>query len=292
MKAPVKSTLKLLGKYLCLLLFVVTMDNSALAKENIGTEEHKELIKHRVENLDDRLNYRYTSEVDSFIQIYYRQRISVITKGLRRSETYFPFIDSVLVAHNIPWKLRYIAVIESLLDPKAVSPAGATGMWQFMPGTAKMYGLEVSDEKDERLDYKKSTIAAAHYLKDLKDQFGDWFLAMAAYNNGPGNIRSHIRRADGNYAFHKIKRFLPKETYEYIPKFTAVSYLMEFAPEYKLVPRRPNVHLLASLPTKYTSIDNTTDVASVEISESHRMMSRSKSILNRVWNAVINVFAG
>lgn len=284
MKAPLNTNQALLCKALCLFFFFLVGVKYTSASENFNSENHKELIKHRVENLDDRLNYRFTAEVDSFVQIYYQQRISVVTKSLRRSETYFPYIDSVFVAHNIPWKLRYIAVIESVLDPNAVSHAGATGMWQFMPGTARMYGLKVNDEMDERLDYKKSTIAAARYLKDLKDQFGDWFLAMAAYNCGPGNIRSHIRRADGNYCFHKIKRTLSQETYEYIPKFTAISYLMEYAPEYKLVPRRPDVDLIGELPCKDLS-GLCTDSTAVSIASEYEPSQLPQSRLEIIWQS-------
>jgi len=286
MKAPMNTNWAQLCKILCLYLFLLAGINTVTANENVNSEEHKELIKHRVENLDDRLNYHFTAEVDSFVQIYYHQRISVITKSLRRSETYFPYIDSVLVAHNIPWKLRYIAVIESVLDPSAVSPAGATGMWQFMPGTARMYGLQVNDEIDERLDYKKSTIAAARYLKDLKDQFGDWFLAMAAYNCGPGNIRSHIRRADGNYCFQKIKQTLPQETYEYVPKFTAISYLMEYAPEYKLVPRRPDVDLVGEMPCKNLSDVCTDTSLEVTLASDRKSEELPKSRLEQIWESI------
>jgi len=285
MKAPIHTLQRMLLRLICFIL-ILTSCSVLSAGVDFKSDEHKEIIRHRVENLDDRLNYCFNAEVDSFVQIYYNQRISVITKSLRRSETYFPYIDSVLVAHNIPWKLRYIAVIESLLDPEAVSPVGATGMWQFMPGTARMYGLEVSDDVDERLDYKKSTIAAVYYLKDLKDQFGDWFLAMAAYNCGPGNIRTHIRRSNGNYCFQKIKHRLPQETYEYVPKFTAISYLMEYAPEYKLVPRRPDVDLIESLPIRNTSMDHETEMASIEISAANKQDLEASSFLSKFWNTL------
>ncbi len=291
MKAPLSKLQQLLRQLAYLLcLAASTLCLSAGedfgAKEYFSTDEHKEIIRYRIENLDDRVKYHFNAEVDSFVQIYFKQRISVITKGLRRSETYWPYIDSVFVAHNIPWKLRYVAVVESLLDPKAVSSAGATGMWQFMPATARQYGLRVDDEVDDRLDYKKSTVAAARYLKDLKNQFGDWFLAMAAYNCGPGNIRSYIRRCGGNYDFQKIKHKLPKETFEYIPKFTAISYLMEYAPEYKLVPRRPSVDLIENLPAT-----NTLDVAyntstEVKLEAEPIALEQNSSRLRKIWDSI------
>jgi len=300
MKAP--NTFKLLPKVCTLLFGIVMCALTVNGNESFYSDDHKEVIRHRVDNLDDRLKYHFTSEVDSFINIYYTKRISVVTKGLRRSETYFPYIDSVFVAHNIPYKLRYLAVVESLMDPKAVSHAGATGMWQFMPGTGKMYGLKVTDEVDERLDYKKSTVAAANYLKDLKDQFGDWLLAMAAYNCGPGNIRSFIRRSKGNYNYEKIKHRLPKETFEYIPKFTAISYLMEYAPEYKLVPRRPSVKLLNTLPHRSTfkSVDSLeekkTETAEVELETEPCIgecldVDEPKSTFAKFWEVIVDTFS-
>lgn len=291
MKAPlfIRQFLHLLK--ISLLIFASLVCLKLSATETFTSDEHKEIIRYRVENLDDRMNYHFDAEVDSFVHIYFKQRISVVTKALRRSETYFPYIDSVFVAHNIPWKLRYLAVVESLLDPKAVSPAGATGMWQFMPGTGNMYGLKNNSEIDERLDYKKSTIAAAQYLKDLKDQFGDWFLAMAAYNCGPGNIRSYIRRSDGNYSFQKIKHRLPKETFEYIPKFIAISYLMEYAPEYKLVPRRPSVDLVDALPSRDPSDVNTVNTSKVILETEPGTGESDIPFLTKVWRKIKETFA-
>jgi len=137
--------------------------------------------------------------------------------------------EAVLDKHNLPLELKYLAVVESALKPRAKSRVGATGLWQFMFATGKQYGLEVSSYVDERCDPLRSTNAAAEYLAALYKTFGDWDLALAAYNSGPGNVTKAIRRSGGYQNYWNIRPFLPRETAGYLPAFLATLYLFEYA---------------------------------------------------------------
>jgi len=148
-------------------------------------------------------------------------------------------IEEQLAKYGIPLEMKYLAIVESALNPTAISRAGAGGLWQFMVSTGKMYGLEVSSYQDERFDAYKSTDAACRYLKFLYNTFGDWQLALAAYNSGPGNVNKAIRRSGGKRDFWSIKPYLPKETQGYVPAFIAVNYVMNHASEYNIYPKKP-----------------------------------------------------
>jgi membrane-bound lytic murein transglycosylase D len=155
------------------------------------------------------------------------------------SQLYFPMFEEALARYQIPMEMKYLAIVESALNPTAISSAGAGGLWQFMVGTGKMYGLEVNSYQDERFDPYKSTDAACRYLRFLYDTFGDWQLALAAYNSGPGNVNKAIRRSGGKRDFWEIKPFLPKETQGYVPAFIAVNYVMNYASEHNIYPKAP-----------------------------------------------------
>jgi membrane-bound lytic murein transglycosylase D len=181
----------------------------------------------------------YNSTVQGFIDLYAVRRRDISTKVLGMSELYFPMIEEYLAKYDIPLEMKYLAIVESALNPTAISRAGAGGLWQFMVSTGKMYGLEVSSYQDERFDAYKSTDAACRYLKFLYKTFGDWQLALAAYNSGPGNVNKAIRRSGGKRDFWSIKPFLPKETQGYVPAFIAVNYVMNHASEYNIYPKKP-----------------------------------------------------
>ena len=136
----------------------------------------------------------------------------------------------------MPTDLKYLSVIESGLKPSATSRSGAAGLWQFMKPTGKMLGLKINSTVDERRDIEKSTRAAADYLKQLYDRFDDWTLAIAAYNCGPGNLRKAIRKSGGKTTYWEIQQYLPRETREYVPKFIAMSYMMNYYYEHDLIP--------------------------------------------------------
>ncbi|HLT54218.1 MAG TPA: LysM peptidoglycan-binding domain-containing protein, partial [Flavobacteriaceae bacterium] len=155
------------------------------------------------------------------------------------SHFYFPMFEYEFDKHNVPLEIKYLAIVESALKPRAKSRVGATGLWQFMFATGKMYGLDVSSYVDERSDPVKSTEAAAKYLSKLYEIFGDWDLALAAYNSGPGNVTKAIRRSGGYENYWNIRHNLPRETAGYVPAFLATMYIFEYAKEHGFSPEKP-----------------------------------------------------
>ncbi len=183
----------------------------------------------------------YNGEVKKFIELYGVRKRKLTARILGLTQIYFPLFEEHLDKFNMPLELKYLAVIESALNPIANSPAGAKGLWQFMYGTGKVYGLKVSTYVDDRFDPYKSTIAACEHLTDLYDIYGSWSLALAAYNSGAGNVNKAIRRAGGIKNFWAIKKFLPKETASYVPAFIAASYVLTYANEHKIYPVDPGI---------------------------------------------------
>ncbi|MEO0734778.1 MAG: lytic transglycosylase domain-containing protein, partial [Bacteroidota bacterium] len=155
---------------------------------------------------------------------------------LGRASQYFPVFEYYLEKHGMPESLKYLAVAESMLVPRAVSGASAAGLWQLMPATARGMGLRVDRVVDERLDLYRSTEVAVLMLKDLEQQFGDWYLALAAYNCGPGRVRRAIRAAGGHTYYPKVKRFLPLESQQYVAAYVAAAYTVNYAGDYGLTP--------------------------------------------------------
>jgi membrane-bound lytic murein transglycosylase D len=155
------------------------------------------------------------------------------------SQFYFPLIEETLDKNEMPYELKYLAVVESALNPTARSRAGAKGLWQFMYSTGRLYGLQVNSYYDERYDPYKSTEAACAYLKHLYKMFDDWNLALAAYNCGPGNVNKAIRRSGGKRNYWEIYPFLPRETRGYVPAFIAVNYIFNYGSEHNIYPRTP-----------------------------------------------------
>ncbi|MFZ4523206.1 MAG: LysM peptidoglycan-binding domain-containing protein [Bacteroidales bacterium] len=183
----------------------------------------------------------YNGEVKNFIDLYSVRKRKLTARILGLAQIYFPLFEEQLDKYNMPLELKYLAVIESALNPIANSPAGAKGLWQFMYGTGKVYGLKVSTYVDDRFDPYKSTIAACEHLTDLYDIYGSWSLALAAYNSGAGNVNKAIRRSGGIKNFWAIKKFLPKETASYVPAFIAASYVITYANEHKINPVDPGI---------------------------------------------------
>lgn len=164
-------------------------------------------------------------------------------KVVKRSKTFFPVFDNIFTAFDIPDEIKCLAVIESNLVVKAKSPVGALGLWQFMPATAKYVGLEVSSSVDERLNVEKSTAKAAEYLLSQYETYNDWLLALAAYNCGAGNVNKALKKAGGG-DYWKIRKYLPRETQNYVPKFIAAVYLMNYHQEHGIgIEKEPVVDL-------------------------------------------------
>lgn len=179
----------------------------------------------RLRDLASPVQLSYNSVVKSYIDRYTNTRYGTINRILSLSQYYFPLIEEELIKADLPVELRALPIIESALSPSVVSPMGATGLWQFMPTTGKVYGLEVNSLIDERRDPLLATRAACRYLKDLYAIFKDWTLAIAAYNCGPGNVNKAIARAGGNcHSFWDIYDYLPRETRGYVPAFIGASY--------------------------------------------------------------------
>ncbi len=185
--------------------------------------------------------YVYNGDVKKFIELYGMRKRKLTARILGLAQIYFPLFEEQLDRYNMPLELKYLAVIESALNPVANSPAGAKGLWQFMYGTGKGYGLKVSTYVDDRFDPYKSTIAACEHLTDLHDIYGSWSLALAAYNSGAGNVNKAIRRAGGIKNFWAIKKYLPRETASYVPAFIAASYVITYANEHKIYPVDPGI---------------------------------------------------
>jgi len=154
------------------------------------------------------------------------------------TDYYFPMFEEILDAYNLPLELKYLPIIESALNPRAISRAGASGIWQFMYTTGKLYNLKVTSFIDERQNPVKETYAAAQYLRDLYDIYHDWTLVIAAYNCGPGNINKAILRANGKTDFWEIYNYLPRETRSYVPAFIAANYIMTYYKEHNIIPKK------------------------------------------------------
>ena len=181
----------------------------------------------------------YNAVVKGFIEAYLHRSKKQVARMRRLGDTYFPMFEETLMRYGLPLELKYLPIIESGLNVQARSHAGAAGLWQFMPQTAKNSGLEVNSLVDERLDPYKSTDAACRFLKSLYAIYGDWNLAIAAYNCGPGNVNKAIHRAGGQRDFWQIYSFLPRETRSYLPIFVAANYVFTYADEHNICPAEP-----------------------------------------------------
>ena len=200
-------------------------------------------VRRRLAMLDDELvEPRYDPTVRAIIRRYVEQQPEMGGRIIGRTTVYFPIFESSLEAARLPEALKYLAITESALVVRAESRVGATGLWQFMPGTARELGLRIDEYVDERLDPKRSTEAALVYLRRLRDYFGDWALALAAYNAGPGNVRRAVRRAGrGGRDYWTVRKYLPKETQLYVPGFIAAAYLAEFYMHHQIRPELPEL---------------------------------------------------
>jgi membrane-bound lytic murein transglycosylase D len=202
-----------------------------------------DVLKARLKELNARtpFNVEYNPSLESVIKGYLKNRRNSIQKLITLSAFYFPMFERELDLYDIPLEVKYLAIVESALKPRAKSRVGATGLWQFMFSTGKMYGLDVSSYVDERSDPIKSTEAAAKYLARLYKIFGDWDLALAAYNSGPGNVSKAIRRSGGYQNYWNIRHNLPRETAGYLPAFLAHMYIFEYAKEHGFKKYKPEI---------------------------------------------------
>lgn len=206
--------------------------------KDINPVFEKEVYIDRLSRIPSIIEMPYNDVVQKFIDRYSGRLRHSVSYMLGASNFYMPIFEEALEAYELPLELRYMPVIESALNPTAVSRAGATGLWQFMLPTGKRYGLNVNSLVDERRDPIKSSYAAAQYLSDLYKVFGDWTLVIAAYNCGPEQVNKAIRRSNGERDYWKIYPYLPKETRGYVPAFIAANYIMTYYCDHNICPMK------------------------------------------------------
>lgn len=191
-----------------------------------------EEVEQRIKAMKTDMPFELNERIFSFIQYFTVRNRDYTKMVLARKDRFFPLFETTLAKHEMPVEIEFLAIVESGLDPKIKSRVGAMGLWQFMPATGKMYGMNVNPDVDDRMDPELSTEAAAKYLKSLYRMFGDWEVALSAYNCGPGNVRKAIRRSGGKTTFWGIYDYLPKETRSYVPQFQAFLYVLNHLEEH------------------------------------------------------------
>lgn len=199
------------------------------------------VYKARIKKLDAQtpINLTYNKVVRNYIDLYSVKKRDLTSRLLGLAHYYFPMFEEELDRHGLPMELKYLAVVESALHPQAGSHAGAKGLWQFMYRTGKVYDLNVNSFVDDRFDPRKATVAACEHLRDLYEIYGNWALAMAAYNSGTGNVNRAIRYTGGVKSYWAVWPFLPRETRGYVPAFIAVTYVMNHASDHNIYPVDP-----------------------------------------------------
>ena len=193
-----------------------------------------EVLKERLARLDQKTPFHieYNPILENVIKNFLKNRRSSLQRLMNISQYYFPLFERELIKNQVPKEIKYLAIVESALNPKATSRMGAKGLWQFMYYTGKVYNLEVNNYVDDRSDPERSTQAAAQYLKKLYSVFNDWDLVLAAYNSGPGNVTKAMRRSGGKTNYWNLRPYLPNETAGYVPAFLATLYIFEYAKEH------------------------------------------------------------
>ncbi len=202
------------------------------------------IYEQRIEalNLATPIELTFNKEVKKFIELYAFKKRTLTAKMLGRAKLYFPLFEEQLDRFDMPLEIKYLAIVESALNPTAGSNKGAKGLWQFMYGTGKVYGLKVTSLMDDRYDPYKATVAACEHLTDLYNIYGDWSLALAAYNSGAGNVNRALRRAGGTKNYWAVWPFLPRETRSYVPAFIAVNYVMNYAAAHNIQEVEPEYY--------------------------------------------------
>lgn len=218
--------------------FSLKAEYPASADGIIFSNSQEAFLRSRIEYLDRHtpIKLEYNSAVNGFINLYLYRKPETLAMVVGRQDRYFPLFEEKLAKHHLPLELKYLAVIESALNPLAVSKSGAVGLWQFLYHTSRMFNMEISSYKDERRDPVISTEAACQYLKYLYQMFNDWQLAITAYNCGPGMIEKAIIQSGGKTDYWSLRRYLSKEAQGYYPTFVAASYCMNFYKEHDIIP--------------------------------------------------------
>ena len=223
---------------------LVNVDPDVKVDYDLSTD----LLKARLKEMDAKspFNIEYNEGLENIIKSYLKNRKRSYERLMAISEYYFPMFEAALAKYDVPLEIKYLAVVESALNPHAKSRVGATGLWQFMFATGKQYKLDVSSYVDERSDPLKATEAACQYLSNMYKIFGDWDLVLASYNSGPGNVSKAIRRSGGQQNYWNIRKYLPKETAGYVPAFLATMYIYEYHKEHGIEPKRAAISYVAT----------------------------------------------
>lgn len=217
--------------------------------------ENDSVYEARLQAIENVMPMTYNDNVQTFIDFFMIRRPSFTKSMLEKKEFYFPIFEKYLAQYNMPDELKYLSLLESGLNPKAVSRAKAVGLWQFMTVTGREQGLLINEHIDERMHIEKSTDAACRYLRTLYKMFGDWDLALAAYNSGPGTIRRAMKQS-GKTDYWEIHNYIPKDTRVYVPQFIAIAYMMNYADLHGIYPEK----LLCPVPTEPLYIDGYFDL--------------------------------
>lgn len=209
---------------------IISNNDSIVFEKTVDTD----VLKQRLAalNASTPFDIEYNIILEGVIAKYLKRNTTYMERVMTLSDYYFPMIEATLDKYDIPLEMKYLAVIESGLNPRIKSRVGATGMWQFMYPTGRNYDLEVTSYVDERMDPVKSTEAACKYLRVLYDMYGNWDLALAAYNCGPGNVNKAIKRSGGSTNYWELRKYLPRETANYVPAFQATMYVYQYAQEH------------------------------------------------------------
>ena len=237
-------------------------------------ENGMEIIDRKMRNLSNVMTMTYNEEVKKYIDRYTKAGRQSTSYLLGRARYYTPIFEEALRFYGLPLELKYLPVIESGLNPNATSRVGAAGLWQFMATTGKQYNLQIDNYIDERRDPEKSSYAAARMLSDLYKRFGDWTLALAAYNCGPGRVSSAITKAGGGADFWAVYQHLPKETRGYVPAFIAANYVMNYYADYNITP------LSTGLPNRCDTVIVEKDVTLAKIANVLGMNVDDLKVLN------------
>ncbi|NLA23972.1 MAG: transglycosylase SLT domain-containing protein [Bacteroidales bacterium] len=250
-------------------------------KDSTNISHHFDLSANIITDLPDTVYRDRLAQIVSPIELPYNAIVlkhikRYVTRGkwfvpnlLGKAQYYFPMFEEVLDAYQLPHELKYLTIVESALNPNAVSRAGATGIWQFMLATGRRYDLEVNSYVDERRDPYTESIAAARYLKDLYEMYNDWHLAIASYNCGPGNINKAIRRSGGKTNYWEIAKHLPNETRNYVPAFIAVNYIFNFYSEHGFKIQKANIPMQVDtmMITAELSFEKIANILEIEVEE-------------------------
>ena len=216
--------------------------------EKVDYELSTDLLKERLKAMDAKspFNIEYNPGLENIIKSFLKNRKKSFERLMAISEYYFPMFEEAFAKQNVPLEIKYLAIVESALNPKAVSRMGATGLWQFMYQTGKQYNLKIDSYVDERSDPLKASEAAARYMANMYTIFGDWDLVLASYNSGPGNVTKAIRRSGGQQNYWNIRKNLPQETQGYVPAFLATMYIYEYHKEHGIRPERATIKHFAT----------------------------------------------